>query len=496
MKLAGLDIGTTGCKLTVFDEAGVPCGRAYRDYPVTRGLGGHELSALFLMDSVFAVIREMAEKFPDIGGIGVTSFGETFLLTDKNGTPLHNAILYTDPRGKEERQALTELLGEKEIIRTTGLRPHEMYSLPKLMWIRRNCPEVYEKAAYAFLIEDYVVYHLTGVRQIDYSLATRTMAFDLNTLRWSDAMFDAAGIDSGLFGVPVPTGTSAGTVLPSVREKTGLSPTCQIVSVSHDQVSAAVGAGAFDGSTGVDGAGTVQCLTPIFDTMPDPEILSESYLSLVPYAVPGKFVAYAFSYTGGALLQWYTDTFCKAEKAQAKEAGISVNQLLEAQYGKDSPTGLLVLPHLAGAATPYMDTGSRAAFIGLTGDTNAAALYRGCMEGVCYEMRINYEAVLRTGVSPKKLHATGGGARSRVWMQMKADVLDLPITALKTADAGTVGSAMLTGLAVGVFSSLQNAAELMVQEAETYLPREEAHTQYMEIFDRYRRVYPAVRPLI
>ena len=146
-------------------------------------------------ECVSASIREMAEKYPDIAGIGVTSFGETFVCVDETGEPLHPAMLYTDPRGKEECRELVEKLGEREIANITGLRPHEMYSISKIMWIKKNQPEVYSSARKIFLMEDYVVYHLTGNAQIDYSLATRTMAFDIRNLCWSREIFEAAGID-------------------------------------------------------------------------------------------------------------------------------------------------------------------------------------------------------------------------------------------------------------------------------------------------------------
>ena len=143
-----------------------------------------------------------------------------------------------------------------------------------------------------------------------------------------------------------------------------------------------------------------------------------------------------------------------------------------------------------------MDNDSRGAILGLSLSTTPAEIYRGCMEGVAYEMLLNYKALEGSGIHFKKLHATGGGARSKVWMQMKADVLGLPITALKTADAGTVGSAMLTGIAAGVFKDLDDAAAHMVQMVETFEPRQEMHERYMEIYERYSQVYKAVRPLM
>ena len=486
MKIAGLDIGTTGCKLTVFNKDGTQLGKAYRDYPVRRAAGAHEIDISTMMESVYAVLEEMAVQYPDIAGIGVTSFGETFVMTDDRGEPLHNAMLYTDPRGAEECAELVKALGAEHIASVTGLAPHEMYSISKMMWLKKHRPEIYQAARRIHLIEDFVVWHLTHKAQIDYSLATRTMAFDIHQLTWSREIFDAAGINVSLMSEPVPTGSPSGTITPTAAQRTGLNGDCVVVSVSHDQVAAAVGAGAFDGSVAVDGAGTVECLTPVYDSIPDIAVMRKSFFSVVPYVIPGKYVAYAFSYTGGALIQWCMETFGKGE----------TNESMERAYEKDAPSGLLVLPHFAGAATPYMDTGSKGAILGLTTATTGAELYRACMEGVAYEMRLNYEALRDSGIRFEKLHATGGGARSKIWMQMKADVLNLSITALKTVDAGTVGSAMLTGVAVGAFSDLSDGAAHMVQEMETYYPRKEMHQAYMTIYQRYKNVYNAVRPLM
>lgn len=500
MKIAGLDIGTTGCKCTVFDEQGMYLDRAYRDYPVKRTVGGHEMDISSVMEGVYASIREMTQKYPDIEGLGVTSFGESFICVDETGKPLHPAMLYTDPRGREECRELAEKLGERKIAQITGVRPHEMYSISKIMWIKKHRPDIYDRASRILLMEDYVVYHLTGKAQIDYSLAARTMAFDIRNFCWSKEIFAAAGVDASLMSEPVPTGTIAGTVTVEAARRTGLCKDARVVSVSHDQMAAAVGAGAFDGELAVDGAGTTECLTPVYDEIPALDVMYQGYYSIVPYVIPGKYIAYAFSNTGGALIQWCIDTMAKKEKELAEEQGISVNEYLERNYlevnSEEMPSGLLVLPHFAGGATPYMDRGSRGAVLGLTMETTAADLYRACMEGVVYEMYVNIQALRGSGIKFQKLHATGGGARSKVWMQMKADVLNLPITALKTVDAGTVGSAMVTGIALGVFADFEDAADHMVQKTVTYEPRPQMHEKYMQLYDRYRRVYEAVRPLV
>jgi len=494
MKIAGLDIGTTGCKLTVFDTSGTYLDKAYCDYPVKRGTSEHETDAGSIMEGVFAVLKDMAGKYPDIAGIGVTSFGETFVLTDGEGRPLCSSMLYTDPRGREECRELSEKLGERHIASITGVKPHETYSLPKLMWIKRHKPEIYQKAKHVLLIEDFVVFCLTGKAQIDYSLAARTMAFDIKKLDWSEEIFQAAEIDKSIMSEPVPTGTSAGRILPEIAGKTGLSINTEIVSISHDQVAAAVGAGVFESDKAADGAGTVQCLIPVYDKLPETDDMYQGNYAIVPYVIPGKYVAYAYSYTGGALLQWCVETLAKKERELAEDLDISVNEYLEEDSGE--PTGLLVLPHFAGAGTPYMDNGSKGAIVGLTTASTVSDIYRACMESVVYEELINLERLQAAGVQINMMHATGGGAKSKVWMQMKANILDIPMTALATVDAGTVGSAMLTGIAMGCFKDLADAAAHMVEKRKVYEPNKDMHKKYMQIYERYRKLYHAVRPLV
>jgi len=500
MKIAGLDIGTTGCKCTVFDELGTCLDLAYRDYPVRRDVGGHEIDLSTVMKAVYIVILNMAAKFPDIRGIGVTSFGETFIMTDEAGNPLHLAMLYTDPRGYQECEDLAERLGEKKIARITGLRPHEMYSISKIMWIKKNRPEIYAATEHIFLMEDYVVYHLTGKAQIDYSLASRTMAFDIHSLSWSREIFETAGVDMGMMSVPVPAGSRVGTLSEAAVHKTGLAAGTEVVSVGHDQIAAAAGAGAFDSSVAVDGAGTVQCLTPIYDELPAVDVMYDGHFSVVPYVIPGKYAAYAFSYTGGALLQWCAETLAKKEQVTAAAEGITVNEYLEREYWHTTrtagPGSLLVLPHFSGAATPYMDTGSKGAVIGLTTATTTADIYRGCMEGVVYEMYLNMQALKESGIRFTRIHATGGGARSGEWMQMKADMLNMPITVMETIDAGTVGSAMLTGIALGIFDNLDEAAKHMVKKVKIYEPHQEMHEKYAAVYENYVQLYDAVRSFV
>ena len=269
MYIGGLDIGTTGCKLTVFDENGKQVHKSYSDYPVKRMASAHEVDANAILAGVWKVITDTTKQYKDIAGIGITSFGETCVMTDADGMPLHAAMLYTDPRGKEQCMQLCNKMSEDRIAEISGMKPHEMYSLPKLMWLKENEPELYVKAEHVFLMEDFVVYHLTGQTKIDYSLATRTMGFDIRKMEWSKEIFETAGIDVNLMSETVPTGTVAGTVTKEIAEKTGLTTETKIVCISHDQIAAA----------GLD----VLCQEPMSETNPLIRVQDSSRLLITPH---------------------------------------------------------------------------------------------------------------------------------------------------------------------------------------------------------------------
>lgn len=493
--LGGIDIGTTRCKMTVYEDSGMCLYCAYCDYPVSRSIKEHEVNAECIWSSVKEVIAKAASKYPEISAIGITSFGESCVLLDAQDQPIRPVMLYTDPRGSKECEELTRVLGSEAIEKIAGVKPHSMYSLPKVMWIKENKPEEYARTKHILMMEDYIIYMLTGNAIIDYSLAARSMAFDISKLQWSEEIFRAAEVDRALFSTPVISGTCAGTIKKTLAEKWGLKKDVLIVPAGHDQVAAAIGSGVFETDSAVDGAGTVECITPVYDGIPKNGNMGKGNYAVVPYIIPGRYVTYAFSYTGGALIAWYIDQMAKSEKGQAKELGISVYEVLEKGM-KDEPTGILVLPHFAGAATPYMDIHSKGAVIGLTVEHTTSDLYRAMMEGVVYEMKLNLEYLEMAGIRPKKLHAAGGGAASKVWMQMKADILNLPVTSLGSIESGTSGCAMMAGIAAGVFQNLKEAAQALIREKETYYPRKEQYEAYQKEYERYRKVYDAVRPLV
>lgn len=490
--IAGLDIGTTGCKITVYDQTGTFCKKYYQVYPVRRAMGKHEVDALDIWSSVKAVLKEAAECYPEIEGIGVTSFGESCVLLDENDIPVRPVMLYTDPRGEEECRILQEKLGEGRVERITGLAPHSTYGLPKVLWVKKNEKALFERVRHILMMEDFIIYMLTGSKKIDYSLAARSMAFDIHNLCWSKEILDAAGLENSFFSETVCAGTPVGKIVKELVEIFGFTNAPIVLPVGHDQVAAAIGAGVYDTESAVDGAGTVECVTPVFGKIPDISGMTKNNYAIVPYLKEGTYVTYAFSYTGGALIDWYTKNLAKKEHESAKRMGKTVYEVLEENM-KDEPTGILVLPHFAGAATPYMDAGSKGAILGLTVEHTVNDLYRAMMEGVVYEMRLNISRLNQIGISPKKLYATGGGAASDVWMQMKADILNLPIISLESAEAGATGCAMLAGIAVGCFENLEDAKSKMIYEKKVYMPRQGKHELYSRQYEKYERLYEAVR---
>lgn len=492
MLISGLDVGTTGCKLTVYNEKGNFVYNSYREYDVSRVNGEHEIDAENIFSAVCEVIRDVVSKYEDLRAIGVTTLGESFVLLDKEDRALINSMLYTDPRGEAEAKHLTDLLGEETIIGIAGVKPHHMYSLPKLMWVKNNLPEVYKKVCRILLMQDYIVYMLTGCAQIDYSLASRTMAFDIQKKCWSEEIFASAGIDKGLMSRPVPTGTTAGQLCEKVRKKLGIHTDITIISGAHDQAAAAIGAGVFEVGQAVDGTGTVECITPVSDHVPKNIGFYREGYSAAPYVFEDTYVCYALSFTGGAALKWYRDNFAKYEKAIAEKNGGSVYSMLDSMT-KDEPTGILIMPHFTGAANPYMDSGSRAAIAGISLEHTNYDIYKALMEGVTYEILINIEHLESFGIKPKQFFATGGGASSEKWLGIKADILNRPITALDAPEAGACGTCMLAAVAVGICKDLYEAKELFVRPKKTFFPDGQNSGIYKKYFQSYKKLYPMMK---
>lgn len=493
MYIAGLDVGTTGCKIAVFDCDGTLLDTYYREYDAKHLDGSHEISFEDVRTGVLEVLKDAANAYK-LEALGVTSFGETFAVLDENDNILLPSMLYTDPRGEEYCKGLEDKIGYERLVNITGCKPHQMFSIYKIMWIKNNRPDVYNKSKHILLGEDFIVYTLCGNALIDYSLAARTAAFDIVNKKWCDEIFAAAGVDKNLLSTPVQTGTVAGNLKESIKRDIGIDYDIKIVCACHDQIAAMVGSGVFDPSIAMDGTGTVECIPVMFNEKPVDMKLYNGGYTVVPY-IGNSYACYSLSYTGGATLKWFRDNFAELEKQLADKNGTNVYADLDKMV-KDEPTGILVLPHFAGAATPYMDMGSKAAFLGLTLETTKYDLYKALMEGTSYEIKLNFDILEKFASEIKELRATGGGASSEVWLQIKADILNKEIMSLNCREVGAAGTAIITLKAIGKITDMQAAAARMAPIKKVYKPNKSANIKYKALYKSYSKLYNAVRNLI
>ncbi len=495
MAVAGLDIGTGGCKCTIFNADGKISTYSYIEYSPERTPEGYvELNPELVWNSVFHVIKKAAAQHSGdiVEALCITSFGEAGVFLDKEGRNLRNSLLYTDFRGETQCSQFIEKLGRDEILKRSGHTPHPMFSFSKIMWVKENEPEIYKKAEVFLQYSDYILYKLSGSKYIDWSLASRTGLFNVIEKKFDEVLLDAADIDAGLFPTSVQPGTAVAEMNPRIAYELGLKKNVKLILGGQDQICAALGAGVIKTGMAVNGIGTVDCITPLFDNPVINSKMADAGFSCIPYMIPGHYVTYAFNYSGGALLRWYKEKFGQAviEKIGKTESGIYSS--LENLAPKE-PTGLLVLPHFQGAATPYMDIDAVGAIIGLTSDTDAFSLYRGIMEGIAYEAKVNIDALSEAGVNIDKITVCGGGSRSPMWVQIRADIFDIPVDVLEFEEAGTLGAAILAGAACGVYKDLEDGVNSLVRIKKTYYPNKKNRDIYKEQYNKYKKIYESVR---
>lgn len=495
MSLLGLDVGTTGSKAVVFDEQGRLLSSAYREYPLRHPRPEYnELDP----EEVWAAAKEaLGEAARGAGrdrvtALSISAQGEAFTPVSRDGRVLGPAIVTFDPRGEEGARELREKLGFERIMGITGHAASGIHTLPKIMWWKRHRPEVYEKTWKFLCFEDFVIWRLGCEPTIDHSLAARMMCFDVVKRRWSAEMLEAAGVSPDLLPAVAPSGTVVGEVASALAEELSLAPGCKVVTGGHDQPCCALGAGITGASVAADTTGTVECITPVFSEPVLTEAMARNNFACYPHVAPGMYVTLAFNFTGGSLLRWYRDNFAHPEVERARREGKDPYDLIIAGF-PEGPTGLLVLPHFAMTGTPYMDPAPHSAVLGMTLSTTRCEFAKALLEGVTYEMRLNLERLAQAGVEVRELRAIGGAAKSPVWLQLKADIFGIPVTALDVSEAGSLGTAMLAGWATGVYADLEEAVEVCVRTGKTFEPDAGRAAAYSEIFGRYRRLYEAVK---
>lgn len=470
----GIDIGGTGCKCVAFDQTGTMLAISYREYPLPAGQ--KNLPPDMLREAVMSVMSECTDRLAapkEVRAITVSSFGESFVAIDADGNPIGDILLYFADSSSDEFSALVSRAGRERMMQICRVLPDASYSLAKMLYTMRIAPA----GVGAFLfVASYICRCLCGATVCDVSLACRSLLFDVNRQDWSAELLMQAGIRREQLPEVVATGTVVGTLLPDIAHQLHLGDDVAVVMGAHDQIANALGAGLQRPGEAVDTSGTCECITPLFRDMPDGLRFHEDNYACVPYLGGRGYVTYAYNLSAGSVVRWLRDVLGKSYDFLNTHC-------------PDHPSDLMVLPFLQGmGGTPDVRPEVTGTILGLTTRTRAADIYRAALEGITFEMRYNQERLAMAGIGFGRLHACGGGARSAVWLRIKADVLGCDIIPVLTEETGAMGSAIL-GLAAISGEDAFSIASRFVRHGDAIHP----DRGHQEIYERKYSNYKQLR---
>lgn len=495
MTIMGIDIGTSGCKASIVREDGAIIASGYQEYsPIATTDGGQEMPSRKIWELTKCVIKEALASYPerDIKAICVSSFGESVTPIGENGEILWNAMLYTDARGGLESNWLESKIDRDRFYALTGYYPDKMFTLSRLIWLKKHKPEIY-RAAKVFLPFNSLILYLLGAKpHIEYTLASTTTAFDIINKEWSSYLLDAAEIDGEKLPPIVAPGEVVGTLSSAAASEFGLKPSILLVSGGHDQQCVSLGSGTFLPGIALDGLGSVEAVGLVSDKLVDSKLLAMHNFSIEPHIPPNTYSFFACTTTAGSAYKWCRDCLCKDIKVAARLNQRNPYSIMDAMM-PEAPTDLFFLPYLAGAGTPYNDNHAPCVLMGMNLNTRRGDIVKAVLEGICYEITLNVNLLQSIGLTFKELRAVGGLATSPKFLQIKADIMGCDITTLCSNEAGTLGAAMLAGRACGMFQSLEDASDRIVKIADVIHFNPSVHAIYQEKFSRYQEIYPALK---
>jgi len=491
----GIDIGTSGCKAVVFNENGRQVSASYREYNIiSKHAGWAELDTDEVIGKCFDIIRDAASGVEQgsIKGIGISSQGEAFTMVDKNGKALCNALVSSDIRANDLIAQWTEEFGEERLYKITGHTPYPMFSLFKLLWMRKNEPGIWSMADRILCFEDLLQFRL-GIKNpsMGWPMAGRTMLFDVVNHQWDTSILSKAGIRIEQLSTPLCSGSLAGFVSKDIALSLHLTEETFVVTGGHDQTCSGLGAGAIESGIAVYSSGTVECITPAFDRPVFTDELRKSNLCTYDHTAPGMYATVAFSLTGGNILKWFRDEFGKAEVQLAKENKCDPYELLMNEM-PDEPSRLMVLPYFTPSGTPYFDVKVKGTILGLDLSVSREEMMRALLEGVAFEIKLNLDILKQSGYEVKELRIIGGGARSLKHVQLKSDVIGMPITIPDVTEAGCMGVAMLAKS----FYERKNIRDITgqwVKPVSKVMPK--LHSHYNTKFEQYRKLYQSLKTI-
>ncbi len=472
----GLDLGGTGVKAGVFDRTGACLGFARRAYsPLQTGDERAEVEISTIEDAARQAAAEAVQKAGTaVQAMAVSSQGQTFVALDRHGSPLHPAILWYDSRAARQAAAINERLESA----AQGRRAvQEIASAPKIKWLHENYPEKMKDAARYLLLPDYLAFRLTGRAVSDRNTAGSSGLCTPGAESYCGDALDALGIQEDQLARIQPAGTPIGNLNASEAARWGLSSGTLLVTGTNDQYAGALGAG--NCRPGILSVTTGTCLALVTLTERKP-------LSLPPGLFSGKFPLrpyyhlLAYSKTAGLVLDWF-----RSELA----AGLSTQQMeKEASASPAGSAGLTVVPHFDGAVSPLPDPDMRGVFHGLTLRHRRGDIYRAILESLAFSLRENFDTLRSQGYGIDTIRSIGGCAQSRLWLQIQADAVRMPVEEPQVSEAAVLGAAMLAAYGCGDFESLQNCSRTFYRVKNVHQPNPKTSGAMNKAFEKYRWV--------
>lgn len=486
MILMGIDIGTTGCKAAVFDQAGNVMASAYCEYDIIRRIPGQaELDSIEVWDKICQVISASAAQAGRIDALSITSMGEAMVPVDRNGRICGNSVLGTDTRGLKYLELLTAEISAEEIYSTTGQPVGAGYALPNLCRIKNEEPELYRQTARFIPWADFVTYMLTGEMAANYSLASRTLLFDNINSCWSQKIAAAVGFDVDKLPTPAPSGRTLGRISPNMSRTLGLPSSLKVVSASHDQCAAAIGSGLCESGSAMLGLGTYACMVMTHGRSDVASPFSRRGLNIEPHAIYGQNVSFIYHGSGGALLKWLRNEMFRDLH------GDKVYQRMDAELNQ-AKNATVVLPYFAETGPLDYAPGGQGMIAGLSLSHSRADILKGAMEGIVFYFKDALEQLRNDGAPIRKLHVSGGGAESKAWLRMISDILELPVVKPEAKECGALGAAIIAGVGAGFHPSYEVAISHLVKTETVYHPQLDNKKRHSTSFEQYISLKTAV----
>ena len=495
--LLGIDVGTSGAKVVLFDAEGRLVGSVTGEYPLLQPANGWaEQDPDEWWRAVVAGIAQLVAEHPAqmaaLAGIGLTGQMHGLVMIDDAGVVIRNAILWCDGRTTAQCEEITRRLGAQRLIDITANPALPGFTAGKILWVRQHEPENYVRCRHILMPKDYIRYKLTGVLGADASDASGTNLFDVAARRWSDEILELLGIDPALLPPVSESPEVVGAVTEVAALSCGIRAGIPVVAGAGDNAAAAVGLGVVKAGRAFTSIGTSGVIFAHTDTVTiDPGGRVHTFCA----AVPGAWTVMSCTLAAGLSLRWYRDVFCQSEVEEAAGLGIDAYDLIAEEIAR-VPSGsdrLLFLPYLMGERSPLLDSNARGVFFGLSSIHSRAHLARAVMEGVTYSLRQCLDVLRSMGVSCEQMLACGGGARSALWRQMLADMFALPVAVPGGDEGPAFGAALLAGVGAGIYASVADACAATIGASEPLAPDRQAGAVYEPYYQLFTQLYPQLK---